>query len=126
MAAITWADVIATPAPELSTVPVAAQDSILAYVNGLFALDLWGGEGSVELDRARRYMAAHFGTFELPGSGGGGAAGPVISESAGGLSRAYANLFSSGGDQLLGTTTYGRMYQLLVRQNTRLRGPFIF
>jgi hypothetical protein len=110
-------------APELSTVPTAAQDFILEYVNQALVVDIFGGEGSPKLRLARIYLAAHYGS--LFGSGGSGAAGPVTSESAGGLSRSYG--FASSfvfNDDALGSTVYGRNYLGLVRTSPA-RAPVV-
>ncbi len=124
MAAILWTDVTAL-APELATVGVPAQTIILEHVNSALAVDLWGGEEAVRLKMARSYLAAHFGA--QVGAGGAAAAGPVVAESADGLSRSYANLFAMmGSDPLYDATSYGRQYRLLVHTNPRLRGPFVF
>lgn len=92
MAPITWADVSAI-APEVTSVPVAAQTDILAYVNTELNVTEWGGESSITLRLGRIYLAAHLGVTTAQG---GASAGPVVSESAGGLSRSYANTSTTG------------------------------
>lgn len=107
MAAITWADVVAHAA-ELSTFPVAAQNDILAWVNTHLNVTLFGGEDAAKTKLARVYLAAHTATMDKRG----GAAGPVVSSSAGGLSRSFASP-PSGSD--LEATSYGSQYKMLLR-----------
>jgi hypothetical protein len=111
MASIIWSDVVAM-APELALVPgVSAQNDILAYVNVALDVSLFGGESGPKLRLARIYLAAHFG--KLSSQGGVGIAGPVIAESAGGLSRSYANLTMLGAHHF-GGTVYADMFNELV------------
>lgn len=107
MAPITWADVTAI-APEVTSVSLAAQADILAYVNTEFNAAEWGGEDSIRLRLGRIYLAAHFGVTTTQGGGG---AGPVVSESAGGLSRSYAQASTSGA-----RTGYQDMFLELLRR----------
>jgi hypothetical protein len=104
---ITWADVVAYPAPELSTLATASQTAILAIVDRQIDVDAWGEFA----DDGRRLLAAHLGT--LTRSGAGGAAGPVTSETLGAMSRSYASMTTDAG--LLGTTKYGAEYLRLMR-----------
>jgi len=120
MASILWSDVEAF-APELSTIDTVAQTGILAFVNTGLNIDILGGEAHAQLRMARIYLAAHFGT--LSSQGGAAAAGPVTSESEGGVSRSYANLMSSGGGAL-GSTSYGQLYEFIVRTSPA-RYPFV-
>lgn len=124
MSAIIWADVTAI-APELSTVSDDAQDSILAHVNTALAVDIFGGESAPKTRLARIYLAAHLGSASRTGSSGAsGAAGPVVSESAGGLSRSYANLTSASGTGGLSSSTYGQLFEALVG-STPARCPVV-
>ncbi len=116
MSAITWDDVVAL-APLLSTVDEDGQDIILAYVNEALDVRHFGGEAGTKTRLARIYLAAHFGTMSMPGAGGS-AAGPVISESAGGLSITYANMVSGSGSGSLQRTSYGAMFQFLLDTST--------
>lgn len=120
MAAITWSDVT-NIAPELSTVAVAAQTDILAYVNVALNVELFGGESHPMVKLLRIYLAAHFGTVTK--SGGSGALGPVIAESGGGLSRQYGSSVVNGSDPLFDKTNYGQTFRLLVRSSPLSRGP---
>lgn len=122
MAAITWDDVLLF-APELSTFDSDAQDEILLFVNeeGIDVTQ-WGGEDAQRLRLARIYYAAHIATASSQG-GNGGAAGPVTSETAGGLSRTYA-FASVASDLLLDSTNYGRLLRMLMRQ-TIARAPVV-
>jgi hypothetical protein len=117
---ITWPDVIAF-APELSTVDVAAQVAILAYINATFNVSEWGGSTAPMLRLGMIYLAAHFGT--ITGQGANGAAGPVTKESVGEISREYMEAsFSTGSD--LSSSSYGQMYRTLVRQSAA-RAPIV-
>lgn len=118
MADIVWADVTGF-APELTTVSAGAQTLILAYVNDE-ALDssVFGGESANMYKMARIYLAAHRGTLTLRG----GTAGPVTSESAGGLSRSYGSgMTSSTG---LESTVYGQEFLALCNASLA-RSPVI-
>jgi hypothetical protein len=114
MAAITWPNVVDF-APELSAFDADAQTPILAYVNDeAFHLDSWGGEDSSTLRLGRIYLAAHMAT--ISNSGGSAVAGPVTSETAGGLSRSYGFMSSVEADPLLDATPYGRLFRELLRR----------
>lgn len=115
MAAIAWADVTAM-APELATVDVGAQVTILAHVNAALSVSTFGGEAAPKLRLARILLAAHYGTGVA--SGGAAPAGPVVSESDGGLSRTYAQ--PGGGDSAgsaWASTSYGRELAALIRSS---------
>jgi hypothetical protein len=118
MAAILWTDITTYPgASGLSTVDIAAQATILGVVNGFFNVGAFGGEASADLKLARILLAAHIGTLSQRGAG---AAGPVISSSAGGLSRTYA-VFMAATQTMYGSTSYGSLLELLIRTRvTRL------
>ncbi len=126
MAAITWVDVVGVPgnpgpAPELASVGTAAQELYLALANDFVNVAMFDGEDGGRTKLARVYIAAHFATLDkLRGTS---IAGPVISESRGGLSRSYANLTQmSMASGLFGQTTYGQNYATLVR-TSRARFP---
>lgn len=118
MAAITWADVV-SHASALATVDDAQQADLLALVNTQLNVALFGGESAPATRLARIYFAAHFAS--LPGagttSGGASTAGPVVSESTGGISRAYAAVSSGGGADAdaWSETVWGRRYLTLLR-----------
>ncbi len=113
MADITWDDVVLI-APELSTTDSDAQDLILAYVNEALAEAMFKANA---LKLARINLAAHMGT----GVGLGMAAGPVISETEGGLSRTYAAPVMSSD---LASTSYGRNLAFLFR-TSKARMPVV-
>ena len=117
MAAIIWADVEAH-APELSLVGATAQDDILAYVNDAFDVEVFGGEDTAKTRLARIYLAAHMGTIT---NSGGGATGPVTSESAGGLSRTYGEIDVDGSME---STSYGELLSELIRSSAA-RAPIV-
>lgn len=108
MADITWADVEAL-APELSTVPQARQDFILARVNGELSTAVWGSRINI----GRTYLAAHLATRSA--SGGTPTAGPVTSESVGSVSRSYGSPAgtTAGGFE---STAYGEEYARMISQ----------
>jgi hypothetical protein len=116
MAAITWANVT-NFVSGLSTVAADAQADILAYVNDLHDVSLFGGEDGATLKLLRIYLAAHLASSTAASSGGGGAGtGLVASESAGGLSRSYIypDLSSDAG---LDTSAYGREYKAIIKRS---------
>ena len=117
MAAITWAHVVAH-ASALATVNADQQADLLAFVNAHVNAGAFGGEDAYRTKLARVYLAAHLAS--LPGagvaSGGAHAAGPVTSESTGGVSRSYAAAASSAGagGGTWGETIWGRRYLALL------------
>lgn len=111
MAAIVWADVVAL-APEVNAIDDAAKADIIAYVNVALTVANFGGEDHPKTRLARIYLAAHLAAMLRRGVTGGGAAGPLVSHSAGGMSRSYA-VMSSG--SALSSTSYGSMYEELAR-----------
>lgn len=117
MAAIIWTDVTAI-APELSTYGATGQTIMLAYVNASVATNMFDGEGGPRTKLARVLLAAHLATATSRGDGG---AGPVASESAGGLSVSYSNLSTQ---RLLGSTSYGILYLSIV-DTSLARAPVV-
>ena len=116
MADITWAMVLDFDAG-LSTVPVAAQTAILAFVNAAHDVDAFDGEDGPHLHLARIYLAAHFGRTTGVAAA---ATGPVTSESAGGLSVSYGTFSTS--TEALGTTGWGNAYLALIMRSTATVG----
>lgn len=119
MAAILWSDVTAI-APSLAdpAVAIAAQAMLLAFANEAIDVRLFpNGESDNRLKLARIYLVAHYASSGILGdaSGGAGAAGPVASEAAGSLSVSYASMTSSWTDPGLESTSWGRMYRLIMR-----------
>lgn len=96
MAAITLTDVQAV-LPEITAIPAA----FFTYVNTKISVDVFDGEDGISTKLVRIYLAAHMATAF--GAAGERAAGPITSESEGGISRSYSVLSSS----LLGGTEYG-------------------
>lgn len=105
--AITWTHVTNLDA-SLVTVPVAQQNTILAYVSTL-PLGRWG----VRLELAQTFLAAHMATFAARGAGG--VTGAVISESLGDAAKAYATPTGVGGYGDYASTTWGMIYWRMVR-----------
>lgn len=115
MADITWTNVTDHVAT-LSTVGAAAQADILAVVNATFDTEVFDGETGPTTKLARIYLAAHMATLETQGGSGGGVVGPVVSESAGRLSRSYSvTAAMNGADGDLELTRYGRLLRQLIR-----------
>ena len=124
MAAIVWDDVVDIAA-ELSAVGTDARTKILAFVNVALDVALFElGEDDARLHLARIYLAAHFGSGALPGSGSSGPPGTVTSESAGGLSRSYGSMPTALASGLVGGTWYGQQYIALTRPVSA--GPWLF
>jgi hypothetical protein len=112
MAAIVWSDVTAQ-ASELTAVSAGAQANILGLVNAWFnASEFTDGEDGHFLKMARIYLAAHMATMERTAAGG--AAGPVTSESAGGLARSYANLTGAMSPSSWANTRYGALLETII------------
>lgn len=123
MAAIDWAAVVSI-ASELADVGVPAQDLYLALANTFINVSMFDGEDGPKTKLARIYIAAHFATLDK--QRGTTTAGPVISESRGGLSRSYANLTQmSVAAGLFGQTAYGQNYATLVRTSAAARMPTV-
>lgn len=120
MAAITWAHVV-DHYPALSTIDADAQTDILAHVNEAIVVKLLGGESSPRLKLARVHLAAYFAL--LSKTAASGAAGPVVSESVGDVSRTYANPYSFGSVRA-GTNVAGDAYLALVRTSPA-RAPVV-
>lgn len=110
-------DVLAI-APQLSTLTDAAWFTILAFVNTFN-----GPRCDPALKRlALIFLAAHLGTLVgSSGTGATGATGAVISESAGGLKRTYAQVASSTGNSSLSQTAYGLQYLSIIGMSPELR-----
>lgn len=121
MPPIAWADVTGMFPTDatLAALPVGAQNMILDRVNTELSATYFGGDATPRYKLARIYYAAHLGI--AGGTGGAAAAGPVISESEGGASRSYALLTSaqSGAHSM---TSYGRLFDELVRSSPRRIG----
>lgn len=111
-------DVLAL-APQLSTLPDAAWVVILAFVN------TFGFDGDPTLKKlALSLFGAHLGTIS-GSTGASGATGPVISESAGGLKRTYAQATSTAATADLNRTTYGQQFLALLKFSPWSRGPIL-
>ena len=99
MASIVWTDVTAA-APQLASVAVTSQNDILAVANVRFNIAVFDGEAGVTTRLARILYAAHLAALTKLG-----VSGPLIGESADGLSRSYAAPFM--GRSQLALTSYG-------------------
>lgn len=111
---ITWADVTAV-APELATVPVGVQTALLAMVGVMLPNPNALG---TQYDAACTWLAAHLGTISQRKSGN--IAGPISSESVGGVSRSYAvPAMDSVSDY--SSTSYGQLLQVIINNNANTR-----
>jgi hypothetical protein len=121
MAPLTWAHVV-DHVSTLSTVDVDQQTDLLALANTGLNVAVFGGEDHARTKLARIYFIAHFAS--LAGAGDQRATGPVISESRGKVSRAYAAAASGGGADAdaWDDTQWGRRYKLLL-MGSRARWP---
>jgi hypothetical protein len=107
---------------ELATgVPDAAWDRILPFVN---QFDLTECDSDDDRALARIYLAAHLakGVKLSVGSTSSATAGPVTSESVGGIRRSYGFVAATATDSALNTTRYGQMFLEVLRM-TGCRGP---
>jgi hypothetical protein len=97
-----------------------AWTDILAYVN-TFDLTLTGEDA--QTDRmAKIFLAAHMATMTKRGSSN--AAGPMTSESVGGIRRSYGLLAQYASNSSLTSTRYGQMY-LEVLGASLAAGPMV-
>lgn len=116
---VTKTDVLAI-APELTTISDEAWADILAYVNTMSPKGICNDAATFRL--ARILLAAHYGTISKRAFTG--AAGPVVSEAAGGLRRAYGLVALSSADAALGQTMYGMQYLGILRSSCA-HGPLL-
>lgn len=107
MADIAWTDVTAFAAG-LSAVDVLAQTDILAHVNVVLDVEMFGGEDAPKTRLARIYLAAHMGSSISQAASG--ASGPVIEQKMGQSSLKFASAASGQG---LASTAWGRLYEQL-------------
>jgi hypothetical protein len=117
MAAIVWSDLTDHfNESSLTAVKIAAQTTILAFVNSTNGLDpsLFDDEDGPLTKLARLYLAAHLGTLAKITSGISGAVGPVIAEEGGRLKRQYATLVTGAA---LKTSAYGVVFDELLQQS---------
>lgn len=114
---ITKADVL-----DIDAALVASDDAwvwILAYVNRFDLTQVEEDEDTAQL--ARIYLAAHM--VKASKAGAGSAAGPVTSESVGGVRRSYALVAMSSASSLR-TTRYGQLFLDIVSASLA-NGPFL-
>lgn len=109
---ITWSNVEALDA-SLSAVPVEAQAVILEIASARVDTTTWGDRA----DLAMTLVAAHHGVQERRGR----RSGQVVSESIGGVTRAYA----AGGVDAWDATTWGRLFQQMLRTLPAARLPVV-
>lgn len=119
MAALTWPEVVALDS-DLDEVHPLVQDRILARVMERVDPAMFGGETGGKYKLARLYLAAHHGRLALPGDAD--TAGPVVSESVGGIAASYAATAGSEDGEGLGATRWGRLYRAEVRTSSARAG----
>lgn len=112
------ADVLAI-ASELSTLSDQAWLDLLSYVN---EFDFSSLDTVQTVRMARIFLAAHFGTRTKKAAVG--AVGPVISEAAGGVRRAYGFNSSTADVNELGSTMYG-LTLISILSMSGAHGPFL-
>jgi len=112
---IVWTDVSAL-APALATINVTTQNDILNFANVRFNVAVFDGESGVTTRLARILYAAHLAALTKLGT-----AGPLIGESADGLSRSYAAPFSNRSQ--LSLTSYGNALLAILPPATH--GPVV-
>ena len=121
---IVWADVVGL-APELASLSVTAQNTILAYANVAFDESQFktdpNASTSSTLRMSRIYLAAHLGTVTR--WQGSAIAGPLIAESDGRLSRQYAVIPQNISSSFAGTS-YGVMLEFLLK-TSKARLPVV-
>jgi len=108
VADLVWTDVTSAIAPELTTLTPEQEAAILGYVNEAF-LNV-SAFGTAQLRLARLTLAAHLGT--LAKRRGSGVAGPLVSESMGGVARSYAADMTASA---YASTSYGTILSGLLR-----------
>lgn len=119
MSNIVWTD-LTTAWPtdtQLAAVAVPFQNLILDYVNKELNVALFGGEDASKTKLARMFLAAHFGKMvpvAVATGAGGSVAGPMVSSSAGGLTRSFGSLMAAGGAGTFSQTAYGQEFQSLL------------
>lgn len=111
------ADILAL-APQLSTLPDAAWVFVLAFLND-FDIDCDPSLRRLALSFLGAHMAMVSGSFSASG-----ATTTVVSESAGGLKRTYAQPTSTSAQSDLTRTPYGQQYLALMAFSCT-RGPFL-
>jgi hypothetical protein len=121
VASIAWSDVVAI-APQLATIPVAAQNAFLAYVNiEIDVVKVGGdlGEDSPRLRMARLYLAAHMGEMWRRK----GQSGELTSENVGATAIAFTYGARNFDGDVLKTTSYGLEYERIMASRAALRMP---
>lgn len=122
---IVWQDVLDVAADVAALTSLGAQTKILAYVNQKVDPDQFGrsvgGIDDPTYVLARCYLAAHLALTTLRG---GSQAGPLTSETEGGVSASYA-FITYLRSPLLMTTVYGQQFARLVATSPANAGAVI-
>lgn len=106
---IEWSDVEELDAA-FADVSDPLQTLFLGIVEETVDPEAYGGEDTNRTKMARMNLAAHLAEY-FTSNGSGSAAGPVQSESGGGLSVTYAVAASAVTGDALAETAYGRAYE---------------
>jgi len=116
---ITWANVVSL-STDFECVTPSLRTLIINQVNETIDPALFCGADTTAYKLAQMYLAAHYAAVQLAASKAGTAAGPVQSESVGGLSVSYkANYSSSASMSREGyeRTPWGAMFLELLRSS---------
>lgn len=108
--ALVWSDIRDLPSGEFSEVSQEAIERAIAEAERELPRSVYGDR----YDDAHLYLAAHLLAVQVKGSSSGG--GPVVMESAGPVSRQYAQLTMQGDDSTLLATAYGRRFRDIRQQ----------
>lgn len=118
---IVWADVVEI-APELSTVTLAVQTTVLAVISETVSPESFCGSDTALYKLAASNLAAHYATtLKNANDSAGNQQGPIASESIGGLSVSYGDGFGASRGATANsragyeTTGYGAAYLMLLR-----------
>lgn len=107
-------------AADLGNVTDNAWERILAFVN---QVNLTAVDSDEDRAMARIYLAAHLAKMSSATGAAASAAGPVTSESAGGIRRSYGFVAQTSSSSL-DLTRYGKQY-LEILNHTMAHGPMV-
>lgn len=119
MACVIYKHDVLAFAPQLSTLPDAAWVTVLAFVNAFdFSCD------PTLRKLALCLLAAHVAVVTY-NAGTSDSTTAVISESAGGLKRTYAQPVASGSSSDFDRTDFGKQFKVITGFSVGTRGPFL-
>ena len=116
MSSLTLARSLSYGDPAVTAISDAVLSFALEQAESRLDVEAWAGQYA----RAVCLLALHMATAG-PGGTGGGAPGPVSSESVGQWSRSYATMPMPVGDAWLGSTHYGREFLSIRRSRPFVR-----